>query len=121
MTISDRSSGHNLVYSVATGQGGYGSKQLYELYLRTLDGVSGGRRRPTERERHERVVKPLSAIFKYLDQVHVDKGDCPDLKVPDCLSCPDLKVPLDASRPLRSWSTYCACVVTTDVGETPME
>ena len=81
VTISDRSEGHNLVYNVATGQGGYGSQNLYELYLRTLDSVLGGRRRATERERHDRVVKPLSAIFKYLDQLHVDKGDCPDLKV----------------------------------------
>ena len=83
MTVLDRSQGHTLVYNLATGNGGYnGSHVLYELYLRTLDSVTLGRRRPTERERHQRVVKPLAgSIFKYLDQIHADKGGTPGLKV----------------------------------------
>jgi len=84
VTIAERSEGHNLVYVIATGNGGYsGAHHLYELFCRTISSVSQGRRRATERERHERVVKPLAgSVFKYLDQLHVDKGGLPGLK--DC-------------------------------------
>jgi len=53
--IADRSKGHNLVYSLATGNGGCNSAHhLYDLFVRTIAEVSHGRRRATERERHER-------------------------------------------------------------------
>jgi len=80
--IADRSKGHSLVYTLATGQGGHnGAHLLYQLFVKTVAEVSDGRRRATERERHEKVVKPLAgSVFKYLDQLHVDKGGLPDLK-----------------------------------------
>ena len=40
--------------------------ELYDLFMGIIRGVIGEKRRATERERHERVLKPLTkSVFKY--------------------------------------------------------
>jgi len=79
--ISEMSTGHSLVYTIATENGKKGTRDLYDLFIDTLKGVTNGKRREAIYERYKRVATPLAnSIFKYVDQLHVDKGGLPSLK-----------------------------------------
>jgi len=79
--ISEMSTGHSLVYTIATENGKKGTRDLYDLFIDTLKAVTNGKRREAIYERYKRVATPLAnSIFKYVDQLHVDKGGLPSLK-----------------------------------------
>jgi len=79
--ISEMSTGHSLVYTVATENGKKGTRELYDLFIDTLKCVTNGKRREAVYERYKRVATPLAnSIFKYVDQLHVDKGGLPTLR-----------------------------------------
>merc|ERR1711934_335521 len=58
--ISEMSTGHSLVYTVATENGKKGTRDLYDLFIETLKGVTNGKRREAVYQRYKRVATPLA-------------------------------------------------------------
>eukprot|EP00658_Telonema_sp_P-2_P031262 TRINITY_DN23437_c0_g1_i4.p1 TRINITY_DN23437_c0_g1~~TRINITY_DN23437_c0_g1_i4.p1 ORF type:complete len:115 (+),score=23.97 TRINITY_DN23437_c0_g1_i4:201-545(+) len=60
--VSEMSEGHSLVYVVATENGKKGTRDLYNLFIETLNGVTHGKRKEAIYQRFKKVATPLTNL-----------------------------------------------------------